>query len=105
MESYRELHQKSIEDPAGFWESVASELQWDEPWDTAMEWAAGAEEAVTPFDSEGPRGGARTFSVIARDASIAGRSFRRHQPPPHHAQGFHILFGPPITPTCTGQSE
>ena len=38
MESYRELHRTSVEDPAGFWDSVASELHWDTPWDTVMEW-------------------------------------------------------------------
>ena len=27
-----------------------------------------------------------------------GRIFRRRQPPPHHAQGFHIPFGSPLTP-------
>ena len=27
-----------------------------------------------------------------------GRIFRQHQPPPHHAQGYHIPFGSPLTP-------
>ena len=38
MEEYRDLHAKSIADPAGFWESVASNLQWFKPWDTVLEW-------------------------------------------------------------------
>jgi len=38
MEAYRDLHAKSIADPAGFWESVASNLQWFKPWDTVLEW-------------------------------------------------------------------
>ena len=27
-----------------------------------------------------------------------GRIFQQHQPPPHHAQGYHIPFGSPLTP-------
>ena len=38
MDSYRDLHAKSIADPAGFWGSVASDLVWDTPWDTVMDW-------------------------------------------------------------------
>ncbi len=37
MEAYRALHQRSIDDPAGFWGEVASELQWHKPWDSVLE--------------------------------------------------------------------
>ena len=32
-------------------------------------------------------------------ADGSGRIFHHCQPPPHHAQGFHIPFGQPLTPT------
>ena len=38
METYRELHRQSIEEPEEFWAAVASELDWFKPWDTVLEW-------------------------------------------------------------------
>ncbi len=32
IEEYRALHKRSIENPAGFWGEVASDLHWFEPW-------------------------------------------------------------------------
>jgi len=38
LETYAAMHQRSIEDPAGFWEEVAGELDWFEPWTSVVEW-------------------------------------------------------------------
>ena len=38
METYRELHRQSIEEPEEFWAAVANELDWFKPWDTVLEW-------------------------------------------------------------------
>ncbi len=36
MEDYKVLHQRSIQDPEGFWSEVASELHWFRKWDTVL---------------------------------------------------------------------
>jgi len=36
MEAYKALHQRSIEDPEGFWAEAASELHWFKKWDTVL---------------------------------------------------------------------
>ncbi len=38
MDAYRAMHQRSIDDPEGFWSDVASEFHWFEKWDTVVEW-------------------------------------------------------------------
>ncbi|MCB1097204.1 MAG: AMP-binding protein, partial [Verrucomicrobiae bacterium] len=38
MEAYRELYDSSIADPESFWAGIASELAWQKPWDTVLEW-------------------------------------------------------------------
>ncbi|MFG0258872.1 MAG: AMP-binding protein, partial [Phycisphaerales bacterium JB041] len=40
MDEYRALHQRSVEDPAGFWGEVAGELHWFSPWSKVLEWNA-----------------------------------------------------------------
>jgi len=40
MDEYRALHQRSIEDPEGFWGEIASELHWFSPWSKVLEWNA-----------------------------------------------------------------
>ncbi len=40
VEHYRALHQRSIEDPEGFWAEEAGKLSWFEPWKKVMEWEA-----------------------------------------------------------------
>ena len=40
VEHYRALHQRSIEDPEGFWAEEAGKLAWFEPWKKVMEWEA-----------------------------------------------------------------
>ncbi|MCY0859538.1 MAG: acetate--CoA ligase [Sulfolobaceae archaeon] len=37
IETYKEIHQKSIEDFRGFWASVASELEWFKAWDKVLD--------------------------------------------------------------------
>ena len=37
MEEYRELYQKSINDPARFWEELAEQLDWYKKWDKVLE--------------------------------------------------------------------
>ncbi|MFK7960875.1 MAG: acetate--CoA ligase [Phycisphaerales bacterium] len=38
LDAYREMHARSIEDPAGFWSDVASELHWFRKWNNVCEW-------------------------------------------------------------------
>jgi len=38
MEEYRELYQRSINDPEKFWGELAEQLNWYKKWDKALEW-------------------------------------------------------------------
>jgi len=39
MEQYKEMYQRSIEDPEGFWADMATEmLDWNSPWDTVLDY-------------------------------------------------------------------
>jgi acetyl-CoA synthetase len=38
FEEYKEKYQKSIDDPAAFWASVAEHFTWRKKWDTVLEW-------------------------------------------------------------------
>ncbi|MGE0713224.1 MAG: acetate--CoA ligase [Planctomycetota bacterium] len=38
LEEYRALHQRSLDDPEGFWGEAARELTWFEPWTRVLEW-------------------------------------------------------------------
>ncbi|MDP6349349.1 MAG: AMP-binding protein, partial [Chloroflexota bacterium] len=38
MEQYRGLHQRSLEDPEGFWREVSDEFEWSRPWTVLNEW-------------------------------------------------------------------
>ncbi|MFP6902252.1 MAG: AMP-binding protein, partial [Verrucomicrobiia bacterium] len=38
LEQYRELYDRSINDPEGFWTEHAERLHWAEKWDTLREW-------------------------------------------------------------------
>jgi acetyl-CoA synthetase len=38
MEQYRELFDRSINDPEGFWGEIAGELDWFEPWHQVLDW-------------------------------------------------------------------
>ncbi len=40
MEAYRQLHTRSVQDPAGFWGEIASELDWSKPWSKVLDWQA-----------------------------------------------------------------
>jgi acetyl-CoA synthetase len=37
-DEYKEVYKKSVDDPAGFWSSVAEHFTWRKKWDTALEW-------------------------------------------------------------------
>lgn len=37
-EAYQEAYKKSVEDPEGFWGSVASHFEWRKPWDKVLDW-------------------------------------------------------------------
>lgn len=39
VEEYEELHQRSIDDPEGWWSERASNLKWQKPWDTVLDWS------------------------------------------------------------------
>jgi len=38
IKDYEEVYKKSIENREGFWDKVARELEWFEPWDKVLEW-------------------------------------------------------------------
>jgi acetyl-CoA synthetase len=38
MDQYREMYERSIRDPEGFWGEVARELDWFREWDRVLEW-------------------------------------------------------------------
>jgi acetyl-CoA synthetase len=39
MEQYREMYDRSVNDPEGFWADMAKELvYWEKPWDKVLEW-------------------------------------------------------------------
>ncbi len=38
MEQYRSMHDRSVQDPEGFWSEVARELDWFTPWSKTLEW-------------------------------------------------------------------
>lgn len=38
LQDYDAEYQRSVDDPDGFWEGVASELEWLEPWDKVFQW-------------------------------------------------------------------
>ena len=38
LDQYRELYDRSINDPEGYWEEQARRLVWSEKWNTLREW-------------------------------------------------------------------
>jgi acetyl-CoA synthetase len=38
MEQYREMYERSIRDPEGYWADIARELDWSSPWGNVLEW-------------------------------------------------------------------
>ncbi|QYY35710.1 acetate--CoA ligase [Ruficoccus sp. ZRK36] len=36
LDAYHKLHQRSLDDPEGFWGEVAAELTWSKPWDRVL---------------------------------------------------------------------
>ena len=40
MKQYREMYERSIQDPAAFWARIADELDWFEPWTDVLQWEA-----------------------------------------------------------------
>src|SRR5262245_47284585 len=40
LDEYRNLHQRSIADPEGFWGEQAAALDWFSPWSKVLEWKA-----------------------------------------------------------------
>ena len=38
FEQYQAAYQKSLEDPEGFWASVAATFTWKKPWKKVLEW-------------------------------------------------------------------
>ncbi|MBL9158427.1 MAG: acetate--CoA ligase [Verrucomicrobiales bacterium] len=39
MEEYEALHQRSLEDPEGWWSERAATLHWQKPWDQVLDWS------------------------------------------------------------------
>src|SRR4051812_29925143 len=40
MEEYKNLHERSLADPEGFWSEQAKALDWFSPWKKVLEWKA-----------------------------------------------------------------
>src|SRR5262249_54003554 len=40
MEEYKQLHQRSIQDPEGFWGEQARIIDWFTPWTRVLDWKA-----------------------------------------------------------------
>jgi acetyl-CoA synthetase len=38
MDQYREMYERSIRDPEGFWAEIAREFDWFQEWDRVLEW-------------------------------------------------------------------
>lgn len=38
LEQYREVYQKSVEDPEGFWAEIAETFSWRKKWDKVLDW-------------------------------------------------------------------
>ncbi|MCH8822289.1 MAG: acetate--CoA ligase [Planctomycetes bacterium] len=38
LDQYHQLHKQSIEDPQGFWATIAEELDWSTKWSKVLEW-------------------------------------------------------------------
>ena len=38
LENYKELYDKSVKDPEGFWSEVASDFTWKSKWDKVLDW-------------------------------------------------------------------
>ncbi|MHC4217421.1 MAG: acetate--CoA ligase [Planctomycetota bacterium] len=38
MDQYREMYERSIRDPEGFWAEIARDLDWFQEWDRVLEW-------------------------------------------------------------------
>lgn len=39
LEEYEAIYKRSIEDPEAWWSEQASELTWQKPWDTVLDWS------------------------------------------------------------------
>ncbi|MBP6601518.1 MAG: acetate--CoA ligase [Verrucomicrobiales bacterium] len=39
LEEYEAIYKRSIENPEGWWSEQASELTWQKPWDTVLDWS------------------------------------------------------------------
>ncbi len=39
VEEYEKLYQRSIDDPESWWSEEASNLKWQKPWDTVLDWS------------------------------------------------------------------
>jgi len=38
LDQYRELYDRSVKDPEGFWAEVAEKFHWEKKWDTVLNW-------------------------------------------------------------------
>ena len=78
LEQYHEMHQRSLEDPAGFWSEQAQTLAWYHPWHTVLDadfkevdfgWFLGGRlnACVNCVDRHVERHGERTAIIWAAD--------------------------------------
>ncbi len=64
MAEYEALYRRADEDPDGFWDDVASQLEWATPWTKVLDWQ--------PPDAKWFVGGTLNLSVNCLDRHVAG---------------------------------
>ncbi len=68
LEEYRQVYQRSVDDPAGFWGEVAKHYHWYKPWESVLEW-----EFKTP-DIKWYKGGKTNITYNCLDRHLATRA-------------------------------
>ncbi len=68
FEEYKQVYQKSVKDPEGFWGNVAQQFHWYKPWQSVLEW-----EFNTP-DVKWFKGGKTNITYNCLDRHLANRA-------------------------------
>ncbi len=68
IERYREMYQRSIDDPDGFWSEIAEEFYWKEKWNRVREYDFTGDISIKFF-----AGAKTTITDNALDRHLAGR--------------------------------
>jgi acetyl-CoA synthetase len=68
FEEYKQVYEKSVKDPEGFWGNVAQQFHWYQPWQSVLEW-----EFNTP-DVKWFKGGKTNITYNCLDRHLATRA-------------------------------